>query len=283
MNATGLRRALGAGGLGLAASLLAVPAQAADASSWSSDLRSSIRLIAGDNRDATGVLRAGVELKLAPGWKTYWRYPGDSGIPPSFDFQELANVKSVTIGWPAPHGFTDDSGQSIGYKTGVIFPLRVEPKDSARPVILRLTLDYAVCEKLCVPVSADAELALSRAPSALEPNLAAAEARVPKPMALGEGKDLVVRSIRREAIAGKPRVAVEVLAPDNVEVALFAEGPEPDWALPIPELIAGPPAGVRRFSFALDGLPPGATADGAVLKLTAVAGDRAIEVKARLD
>ena len=61
-------------------------------------------------------LRAGIELRLAPGWKTYWRYPGDSGIPPRFDFAKSRNVKSVTVRWPAPQRLTDESGTSIGYK-----------------------------------------------------------------------------------------------------------------------------------------------------------------------
>lgn len=269
--------------LGVVTALWAAPAQAADASSWNGDARASMRLIAGGERDASGALRAGVELKLAPGWKTYWRYPGDSGVAPRFDFLESANVKSVTVLWPAPHGFTDDGGQSIGYKSGVIFPLRIEPKDAARPVMLRLALDYAVCEKICVPAEGDAELALAGGASTLDGALAAAEAQVPKPAKLGEGNDLAITSVRREAGAGKPQVVVDVAVADNRDVALFAEGPAPEWALPIPTPIAGAPAGMRRFVFPLDGLPSGARADGATLTLTAVAGDRAIEVKARLD
>ena len=93
---------------------------------------------------------------------------------------------------------------------------------------------------------------------------------------------MVIKSVRREA-AGKPQVVVDVAAGSAHDVVLFAEGPEPEWALPIPAPIAGAPEGIHRFSFALDGLPPGASADGATLTLTAVAGERAIEVKARLD
>ena len=63
------------------------PAFAADASAWDGDQRAAVRLIAGAQRGA--VHRAGIEIRLAPGWKTYWRYPGDSGIPPRFDFSEL--------------------------------------------------------------------------------------------------------------------------------------------------------------------------------------------------
>jgi DsbC/DsbD-like thiol-disulfide interchange protein len=259
-------------------------AQAADTSAWDADTRSGMRLIAGTtSASADGALRAGVELKLSPGWKTYWRYPGDSGVPPRFDFSQSTNVKTATVLWPAPHRFADGSGHSIGYRDAVIFPVQIIPQDKSQPVTLRLKLDYAVCEKLCVPVDASAALALSGGPSAQDGALAAAEARVPKPTALNEGKAFAIRSVRREVVSGRPRVVVDMMAPEYFTVDMFAEGPSPDWALPLPAITPGAPAGERRFTFELDGLPPGATASGAELTLTAVAGTGAIEVKAHLD
>src|SRR5690348_2776775 len=77
MNATAIRRLSPI----LAAIFVATPVFAADSSAWDRDARGGIRLIAG-NSAADGAIRAGVELNLAPGWKTYWRYPGDSGVPP---------------------------------------------------------------------------------------------------------------------------------------------------------------------------------------------------------
>jgi DsbC/DsbD-like thiol-disulfide interchange protein len=283
MNATGIRQIACAAaaclvtGSGIAA--------AADASAWVQDTKSATRLIAGDGTRpaADGALRAGVEIKLARGWKTYWRYPGDSGVPPRFDFAASDNVKSVTVLWPAPHRFRDDAGESIGYKEQLILPLRVIPRDASQPVTLRLDLEYGVCEKLCVPVQTKAELTLARAPSTLDAALAAAEAQVPVPTQLGQGSALAISAVRQQAGGKPPQVVVDVKAPDHVALDLFAEGPTADWALPLPTPAAGAPAGYRRFSFALDGLPPGSKPDGATLTLTAVAGTDAIEVKARLD
>ena len=76
---------------------------------------------------------------------------------------------------------------------------------------------------------------------------------------------------------------VDVAAPAGLPVTLFAEGPTSQWALPLPEPVSGAPAGLQRFTFDLDGLPPGAKPDGAELKLTAVAGDKAVEAAFRLD
>jgi DsbC/DsbD-like thiol-disulfide interchange protein len=257
-------------------------AWAADASPWDGDTHAGLRLLAGSHVSDAGA-RAGIEIKLAPGWKTYWRYPGDSGVPPRFDFADSQNVKAVTIDWPAPHRFSDDSGVTIGYKEDVIFPLRVVPQDAGKPVRLRLKADYAICDKICIPAEASAELVLDGGQSELDPSLAAFAAQVPKRARLGDGAPLAVRAVRRDNSGDHPRVIVDVAAPGNGPIDLFAEGPTPDWALPVPEPIAGAPAGLHRFAFVLDGLPPGARADGALLTFTLVAGGSAIEVSTHLD
>jgi DsbC/DsbD-like thiol-disulfide interchange protein len=261
------------------------PALAADASPWQGDQNSSVRLISGaPARDGTAeVFRTGIEIRLQPGWKTYWRYPGDSGVPPRFDFAQSDNVAQVSVLWPAPQRFADGGGgNSIGYAGSVILPLRIVPRDPAKPVTLRLSLDYAVCEKLCIPADAKVVLAPARARTSFDPALAASEARIPKPASLGGAGQLAVQAMRRDA--QKPsRILVDVSAAPGTEVDLFAEGPTADWALPLPERIDGAPAGMQRFAFELDGLPAGAKPDGAVLKLTATTAAEAVEVSAPLD
>jgi DsbC/DsbD-like thiol-disulfide interchange protein len=259
-------------------------ARAADASAWSGDSRSAARLIAGATRSQDGVAidRAGVEIRLADGWKTYWRYPGDSGVPPQFDFSASDNVRAVSVQWPAPQRFTDSEGSTIGYKSNVVFPLRIERRDNSRPVTLRVKLDYAICEKLCVPAQGQSELVI-KAGDAAAPAIAASEKMVPRPRALGAEGPLSVKAVTREDGGKLPRILVDVAAPAGAAIDIFAEGPAPDWALPVPEKIGGAPAGLQRFAFALDGLPPGASAKGAELKITAVAGAEAIETTYRLD
>ena len=203
-------------------------------------------------------------------------------MPPVFDFAASENVKSVTVLWPAPQRFPDGSGgNAIGYAGHVVLPLQVVPQTAGKPVKLRLKLAYGVCEKLCVPVEARGELALTGRAGGHDAALAAAEARVPKPATLGDDGNFAIRAFRQEPASSpgpsRPRVIVDVAAPDAANVDLFAEGPTADWALPLPEPILATP-GVRRFAFELDGLPAGAKAAGAALKLTAVAGEEAIEV-----
>jgi DsbC/DsbD-like thiol-disulfide interchange protein len=254
-------------------------ARAADVSRWDGDARSAVRLVAGSS--ASAAWRAGVEIRLKPGWHTYWRYPGDAGVPPRFDFGGSQNLKQARVLWPAPQRIVEAGGSSIGYLGDVIFPLVIEAADPGKPVLLRLKLDYAVCEKLCVPAEASVELALAkeslRAQASRDTALTAAQGRVPRKVALGEGSTLAIRSVRREP--GRPRVLVDVAG----AVDLFAEGPTAHWALPLPAKIDGAPAGLQRFAFELDGLPPGASAQGALITLTATTPEDAIEVTTRLD
>lgn len=265
---------------------LSSAAIAADVSPWQDDLQSSARLIAARATNTSGVrlFRAGVEIKLKEGWKTYWRYPGDSGVPPALDFSKSENVEWASVRYPAPSRFPDGAGgSSIGYKGDVVWPVRIKPKDASRPALLRLKLAYAVCEKLCVPAEANLELALTGDVSSAEASVAVAEARIPKEGRIGDDGPLAIRGAHRGSVSGKPGVVVDVEAPPDAPVALFAEGPTAQWALPLPMPVSGAPKGLQRFAFELDGLPPGEKPDGATLRLTAVAGERAIEAAFRLD
>jgi DsbC/DsbD-like thiol-disulfide interchange protein len=263
------------------------PAWAQDSSAWQSEAHAAARLIAGAvvKKPSTSFIRAGIEIRLDPGWKTYWRYPGDTGVPPTFDFAGSQNVKSTNVQWPAPERFSDGAGgYSIGYAGDVILPLEVSPANGARTSTLHAKLNYAICGTLCVPAKATLELPLTGNGSD-EAILDAAENVVPKRVPLGpvSGNALAILSVHREAGGAHDRVVVDVAAPASMAVTLFAEGPAPDWALPLPQL-AGPVTGpTRQFSFDVDGLPSGATAKGAVLTLTAVSDGGAIEVPARLD
>jgi DsbC/DsbD-like thiol-disulfide interchange protein len=268
--------------LGFAATILvsafALDARAQDASPWQRDGHSAVRLLAGSRSGA--VLLGGIAFQLQPGWKTYWRTPGDSGVPPRFDFTKSENIEAVTVLWPAPTKFDDGAGgTSLGYHDQIVLPLRIVPKSADKPVTLRAEINYAVCEKICIPVDASAELAFSSVASTEDSALFAALDTVPKPANVGDPNPLTIRDVKRE---GKDKVLVDVVTPDDRKLNLFVEGPTPDWGLPVPKLLDLHPPGVRRFVFALDGVPPGVNPEGAALKLTLVGGDRAYEFNINL-
>jgi DsbC/DsbD-like thiol-disulfide interchange protein len=272
-----MRAALGFAAI-LFASPLAIEARAQDSSPWQRDGHSAVRLLAGSRSGA--VLLGGIAVQLQPGWKTYWRMPGDSGVPPRFDFSKSENVEAVTVMWPAPTKFDDGAGgYSLGYHDQIVLPLRIVAKNADKPVTLRAGINYAVCEKLCIPVEANAELAFTSVASTEDSALLAALDTVPKPANVGDPNPLTIRDVKRD---GKSTVVVDVVSPDDRVVHLFVEGPTPDWGLPLPKLLESSPPGVRRFAFELDGVPPGTDPEGAALKLTLVGGDRSYEFNINL-
>src|SRR5215471_5439383 len=189
-------------------------ASAQDASNWDGQAHSAARLIAGatsKNQDSA-FLRAGIEIRLDPGWLTYWRDPGDSGAPPTFDFSGSENVKSVNVLWPAPERFPDGAGgNSIGYRNNVILPLHVVPVEGAKQSALRLKLEYDICSNICIPVQSNLVLNLS-GNGAEDAAIARAEFRVPRPVALGD-------KVRAAAIAQRAQAttAGQGTAGDNVD------------------------------------------------------------------
>lgn len=92
-------------------------------------------------------------LSLLDGWKTYWRAPGDAGIPPSFDWSGSRNVKAVTFHWPRPKVFSVGGMQTIGYSHELILPVEIIPQDPSQPVELKAAVDLGVCSDICVPAS----------------------------------------------------------------------------------------------------------------------------------
>ncbi len=244
------------------------------ASAWSVDLYSAVRLLDLGGKDERW---AAVELALKPGFKTYWRYPGDSGVPPQFTWTGSQNLRSAEILWPAPIRFSDASGQSIGYSGSVSFMVRLVPEDQSKPVLARLAMDYAVCEKLCLPARGTAELSL--APSARHGQAEAMLRTVPASSLTGF--DLVFKGV--EEGADKPVVMVDVTTPSAFSTGddLFAEGPSDSWALPLPMRFAQE-KGVIRYRIMLDGLPRGQSWRGQTLTLTLVTPSGALEKKLTL-
>jgi DsbC/DsbD-like thiol-disulfide interchange protein len=100
-----------------------------------------------------GAHMTALHLSLAPGWKTYWRSPGDAGIPPSFDWTGSENLRAVTFHWPRPHVFELNGMKTVGYHEELVLPIEVAPVDPAQPVRLKGTVDLGVCSDICIPAT----------------------------------------------------------------------------------------------------------------------------------
>lgn len=186
-------------------------------------------LVAGRRmHDGTPFL-AGIDLRLAEGWKTYWKKPGDSGIPPVFDWSASENVAGVELRWPAPERFDAPGDITYGYEGDVVWPLRVVPEDPSRPVTLRLSMFYGICSDICVPREANLELTVppgaetGDSPAALW--LREALARVPVPPA-----DRGMLDIRwRESSAPTLEVSLSGCGKGCTPPMLIVDGPKNIW------------------------------------------------------
>jgi DsbC/DsbD-like thiol-disulfide interchange protein len=253
---------------------------AGDASSWAEGHQSRVRLVAGGTAGAAHL--AGVEIVLDGGFKTYWRNPGEAGLPPAFDWSASANVETVEVLWPAPSRFADSGGVTYGYQGQVLFPLRVRPKDPAKPVSLGLKIDYGVCKDICIPAKAELSLPLPRDGSpTFRAAIESALQRIPRPHPYKADGELSIRAAR---IMGdhKSKLMVTVEAPPGSKPLLFVEGPDNWFFEPTPEATQIEP-GEKRKTFHIDILerpPEGGRID---LRFTLVAGDKAIETTTSLD
>lgn len=101
----------------------------------------------------SGTRMAALRLTLAPGWKTYWRAPGDAGIPPMFTWDGSSNLRSVQTHWPRPSVFTSAGLRTVGYERELILPLEFKPTRKGAPISISGEVQLGVCETICVPVS----------------------------------------------------------------------------------------------------------------------------------
>lgn len=158
---------------------LTAPACAADefSTAWAASAKSRARLVAADE----GL--AGFEIQLAPGAITYWRDPGDAGLPPTFDFSGSENIAKVAAIFPAPERIAESDGsEAFGYKDGVVLPLKIERRDPTKPVRLAVHANYAVCERICLPAQARLELTLPAEASPYANLVEVALAAAPRPV-----------------------------------------------------------------------------------------------------
>ncbi|MEO0380568.1 MAG: protein-disulfide reductase DsbD domain-containing protein [Pseudomonadota bacterium] len=157
-----------------AAALTALPAPAQDA--YANPVTSEV-LQGWDLPDGRRI--AALRLTLEPGWKTYWRSPGDAGIPPSFDWSGARNLTGVSITWPTPSVYVDNGMRSIGYSGQVVIPLHVTPERAGKPVRLKGTMALGICSDVCIPHQIDFDTLLDAPDPRPTPAIVAAMADVP--------------------------------------------------------------------------------------------------------
>ncbi len=195
---------------------------------WARNDLAAVRLVAAiDGVGDRATVPLGLHFKLRPGWKIYWRSPGDAGYPPRSDWRQSTNVDSVTVHWPAPTRFSIFDLETLGYTDEVVLPLTAKLSTPGAPAAIAASVDYLICKEVCVPQSAQLKLQLPQGParlSAMARLINRYSDRVPD----ASGRHGLVIEKVALATAGdgfslrvKVRAADPFVAPD-----LFVEGPE---------------------------------------------------------
>lgn len=274
--------ALFATAAGLLAAVATRPADAA-ATAWAKHEFARARLVSAVS--AVGDLqqvRLGLHLKLEPGWWTYWRSPGDAGLPAQVDWSGSENLAEATLLWPAPQRHTLLGIETFGYEGEVLLPVVARVDKPGTPLRLRAAVDYLVCEKICVPVRADLALDLPAGPAVASPFVDLVDrwrARVPADGAVA-GLAVERVSLVRDG-PGAATLAVRVSAREPLSAPeLIVEGPPGlRFAKPRVDLRPGAGAALLAAAVAGDKVSPD-TLPGRELTLTVIDGARAVEARA---
>ena len=231
------RRGLVVLGLGSLMSAMTLVAGRADpiglATEWTGHKAGRVRLLAstvpasGGARIKPARLYAGVHVKLADGWKTYWRQPGEAGVPPGFDWAGSVNVAEARVLFPVPQRLIEAGMTSLGYKHEVVFPVEITPSDPTKPIELKLAFEYGICKDICIPVEAKLSLAAPVGPVAGEAALVRSYlAKVPSEDAAGQPS---VTGFKADLAGAAPRFIIDAIFPqgsDGADVLIEVPGGE---------------------------------------------------------
>ena len=129
---------------------------------WVGGSESQVRIISPiANNNNQNQITLGLEFYLSEGWKTYWKSPGDGGFSQEINWSNSENIKSLDIMWPVPKHFEILGIKSIGYSDKVIFPFKINLKDSNKKTLVVLDINYLICKDICIPANANLELLVS--------------------------------------------------------------------------------------------------------------------------
>ena len=165
---------------------ISAQAEIAPATPWQGPDHVRVRMIAAEaGVPGSGQLKLGLQFRLAPGWKIYWRTPGDAGIPPIFDWSGSSNLERAEVQWPAPKRFTVFGFETFGYNNEVVLPIHLVAASPDDPVAVRLDVRFAACANICLPLEAAFAIDLAVLSAAPEPGEQAAliehfQRRVPR-------------------------------------------------------------------------------------------------------
>ncbi len=229
-------------------------------------------------RERDGTRMAAFRIDLHEGWKTYWRAPGETGIPPQFDWSRSRNVASVQFHWPRP-GIHENAGvRTIGYKDALVLPVEITPIDPAQPVHVDVQMQLGVCEVVCIPLTLDftGHLEGNSGPGTEQSDIRAALARRPQ-----SGQSAGMGRVRCDAAPISDGITLTANLPghrvgDN-DVVVFELPDQQIWVSSAQLSRDG-----NSLLAQVDMVPPSATPfvlDRSDVRITVIGQDRAVDIQ----
>ncbi|MCY4168413.1 MAG: protein-disulfide reductase DsbD family protein [Rhodobacter sp.] len=225
-------------------------------------------------RTETGTHVAALRVRLAPGWKTYWRAPGETSVPPRFDWSGSRNLASVDLHWPVPEVFFLNGLRSVGYSDELVLPIELTPHSQGKRVALRSEVALGVCKDICMPVNARISADLSGRGNR-DPRIdAALESR---PLTAGEA-GLKTITCEVEPISDGLRLTADIDMPEigSHEVVVFELPDRSVWVADASTLRTG-----NRLTAVTELVPPSGKPfllDRSSIRVTVLSGERAVDI-----
>ena len=249
----------------------------AAASDWAAEEQVRVRLVSAGQTVAGPEALLGLEFDLQPGWKIYWRSPGDAGFPPSIDWTGSQNLASGEIAWPVPHRFSLFGLETFGYGDRVVLPVDAVPADPGQPLFLTASVDYLICEEICIPYQANLSLDLPAGPETRAPEAFFIESFNRQVPGRGAERGLSLESAALTGSLETPVLQVTARSETPFDTPdLLVEGP-PGFTFAKPEVALSEDGRLATLSVATSTHLEQTVLEGKQLTLTVTDGLRGLE------
>lgn len=220
-----------------------------------------------------GVIRAILDVDLLPGWKTYWRDPGDAGIPPSVNFEGSTNIEQLRLDFPPPERVDDGYSVWAGYTYPVAFPLTLTQDKAGAASVLEAQVFLGICKTICIPVQNSFSLTVdpnAKANSFEQRIVDKAYSQIPEQA----GHDISIRELT--FLMRDQALSVSIAHPDTMsDLDLFLTAPS-GWYFDIPERVGGND-GVSQFNISVIDAPGEKSLSGTELQILVTSPTRSME------
>jgi DsbC/DsbD-like thiol-disulfide interchange protein len=248
------------------------PSAEAAESDWFVTQGAKIRLISLPAVDGKSI-NAGLQIKLEKGWKTYWRSPGASGLPPQLDFSGSINIAKTSIDYPVPMTFGDNENLTAGYDHPVTLPISISPLFANRAVTVQLAGVVGICAEVCIPVQF--ALSLEETGQGISSREVASELLLARSNLIGEQRDgfrVTTAEVNGQMLNIEARIPA-----GSTESTVLVEGPE-NWYL-TPARAMSIDGTTARYEVSLKDIPADAQPENTELRVTLVSDGQGVETR----